>query len=126
MRAHVAPLPDEIPEKICHHIACIYKDALPNKVAYNCFMSIAQKVAVRFSEEAMFNQKYAAGVMGINLSNMPENKLHKIIYYSVLSDMTNPTKFQQAFTNISQIHTPEEHVEMVNNVILSGMMQQVL
>jgi len=125
MSEYATPLPDEITEKICHHVACIYKDVLPNKTAYACFINIATKVAIRFAEEALFNQKYAAGVMGVTLSTMPKEKLHKIIYYSVLSDMTNPSKFQQAFSNTAQTHTPTEHQNMVNKLI-AGMVQQIL
>jgi hypothetical protein len=126
MSIHNAPLPDEILEKICHHVACVYKDALPSRLAYECFMHIAILVAIRFAEEALFNQKYAAGSIGITVSNMGSDKLHKIIYYSVLSDMTNPSKFQQAFSNKAQIHTLPEHQQIVNDIILLGMVEQPL
>ncbi len=93
----VPALSTEILQKICHHIACIYKDALPNKSSYDKFMDTALKVSSDFANEAFREQQFAAGGLGIQLSDVPKQKLQKIIYYSVLSNMTNPEKFQEKF-----------------------------
>lgn len=121
MSINASPLPDEILKKICHHMACIYKDLLPTKNAYNCFMEISLRVAARFAEEALFDQKYAAGSMGIAISDMCSTKLHKIIYYSVLSDMTNSDKFQKSFSNYAQVYSIQEPQRIVADNIISEM-----
>lgn len=120
------PLPEEALKKVCHHVACIYRDALPNKAAYNCFMSIAYKISIRFAQEAMFKQKYAAGGIGISVTNMDSTEIRRIVYYSVLADMTNATKFQAAFDILSKDATLDSYQQVMLSSIVESMNYQTL